>query len=173
MNLVHASLRKEQRRVDLLQQRQIVGMQLDIQLGGILHLRASLLHRSLDHLLRDGQAADQPLRGLQRQRHQGALTFAGHLRHGITQGGQHTRLQLHHLGTLLNQLRAEVAFPFDAPAFEAALEIQMEQDIARAGPGQRHLAHRNGERDVVLSLHCPCRNRVRSRLRFRDGAPHR
>ena len=160
------------RRLMFAQQREIVGIELNQNLGGLLRLRHCFAHNAFDEFRRDGNAPDNFLGAFQRDLHQGAFGLLNDLRDGAAKRLDDALVQFQQFIPLLEHLLAENLFAIQPSALVSGLlrgAKAMLRIASRRQRGNAHVAERFGECDGLKRLHirrCGLRpNQFRLRLR--------
>ena len=104
VNVLVTGGRQEHRRVDPLEQGEIVGVQEDFKLRALFRLGQGASDGRLDHLRGDGDARNQALRHLQGEFDYGRFGLLYHPWDRIPQGREESVLEFQQLGALPQEL---------------------------------------------------------------------
>jgi hypothetical protein len=107
--------------VDLLEEEDVLGMEVDMELGGFLELDEGFADRGFDHLRGDGKSGNELLGDFERELCQGVLRFANDVGHGAFEGFKHPALQIDQFPSLLHELVIERFLALPVPALVSGL----------------------------------------------------
>ncbi len=105
------------------QESEVVRVQQDGDVGGLVDLGEGLADGGFDEVGGEGEVPDEFTGDFEGELDEGVFALLAELGQGMLEGLEDAGMEFHQLGPLLEQLLAEGAFAFDPSAFEGGLEF--------------------------------------------------